>query len=150
MATLRRWFEREYARLTGEGKGALVERFESFLRDFFAEKASAALAAIPDLYNLVDVLDEPVWRLIVDYYVVSTEIYWQGELANGRERVTHAAVGAARLCRAGDAPEIYLREWLLYAWLNTDLRGYARDLVAAADEVLSSDPEPDVALRYNL
>lgn len=150
MPTLRRWFEREYIRLEAEEKRALVDRFETFSHAFFEADYQTALNALPDLYRLADALGEPAWHLVAQYYAISAEIYWHGDLTRGLELATEALVRARTMVGLDPVLELYIRETLLYAWLETDGPGYAPDVLSVLDELSPDLLAKDLATRFAL
>lgn len=150
MPTLRRWIEREYERLDAAGKNPLVERFETLNQRYFEADYHTVLSTLPDLYKLADSLREPVWRLVATYYHITAAIYWQGNLQRGLELATTATVQAHRLVGDYSVLGIYIRERLLYAWLDTDGPGYAVDVLAAVAEIDQNGLEGDLARRFDL
>ncbi len=150
MPTLRRWIEGEYRRLDGAGKAALADCFEAFSRAFFEGDYVVALAAIADLHTLAGALNEPEWRVVVDYYAANARAHWQGDLAAGLETATRALVRAERLGRARGIPALYACEVLLMAWLETDGPGYAGEVEAALGEFSPDGLAPDLAARMGL
>lgn len=150
MPTLRRWFEREYKRLDGKGKSALVDCFEAFNRAFFEGDYVAVLDSIPDLTRLAEALGEPVWQVVVDYYAATASIYWRGDLGRGLDIATRAMAHAERLGAGRSIPALYAREALLYAWLETDGPGYAGNVSAALDEFPPDGLTPDLVARFSL
>ncbi len=150
MPTLRRWIEREYKRLEAAGKTPLVERFETFNQGYFDANYHTVLSTLPDLYKLADNLQEPVWRLVVTYYHIPAVVHWLGNLQRGLELVTGATVQTHRLLGDYSVLAIYVREMLLYAWLDTDGPGYAMDVLAAAEEIDQMELERDLIRRFDL
>jgi tetratricopeptide (TPR) repeat protein len=148
--TLRRWIEREYKRLDAAGKTSLVEQFETFNQGYFEADYHTVLSLLPDLYKLADRHREPVWRLVATYYHIPAVIHWLGNLQRGLELVTGATVQAHRLLGDHSVLAIYIREMLLYAWLDTDGPGYAVDVLAAVAEIEQMELERDLARRFDL
>lgn len=150
MPTLSRWFTNHYERLTGEGKQALAESFETLRSAFFQEDVAAVTKSLPTVYQLSDAFDEPAIRLAADYYAILLNTAWRGDLARGLDLATQGVVRSARVLQPGETLEWYLRETLLDAWLSTDGKGYASDVLKVLEGIDTEGWPIDMSARVEI
>ncbi len=128
----------------------LVEHFEQFKYAFFEANYWAVLNTLPELLGLAYFFNEPVWRLAIQYYAIPAHIYWCGDLARGLETATRGIIAAQGLKGNGSLLGLYVREMLLYAWLETDGPGYAAEVIEVLDELQPDSMGKDLAARFNM
>ncbi|MBN1120493.1 MAG: hypothetical protein JXJ17_05405 [Anaerolineae bacterium] len=148
MPALRQWLDGEYPRLESEGKSALVSCFVTFNEAYFRSDYTLALDSLPILAELIDALDERLWRVVIGYYAASANLHWLGYLSTALDLTTQAVIESSR--GRLNIPGLYARELMLYAWLETDRVGYSQAVGDVVGEMKEVALPGDLPARFKL